>query len=654
MMKKRVLSGILAALIAAGTLPVFTASAKADRDFLREPVSDIKVLNAFEKQKPELKITRKNSSQLEWTEVNGAFYYEVYRHIPNWDGEYGKEWYSYGAYLGRTCDFGGEDAQYRVRAVIFSDDGKKHYSSFSNIVTYDKDNPVFDDEKPDSSQDEFDEFEYEDETDFEQYEFELLDNEYPNKAPAAETVTDIPLFDPGAYVKNNGGNGYKDSVNAPVSVFPAYADTVSYSELDDIIYNSYAGGIDGIPADAVRTEELINYFDYGYKKPSKSDFTIDTELSDCPWNKSAQVLKIGIQGKDFEKTPASNIVFLVDTGGSMGSMEWGRSERLCYARYSIEHITSHLTENDRVSIVTYSEYKGVLLAGARGDHTNTVSAMTSFMDEESIYELPDNEGGILEAYEIAEKYYIEGGNNRIIMMTGGDLNVGIYGNGELKKLIKEKCKRGIYFSVMGFEEDNIRNSEMEVLAGCGNGNYRFAGNVDEAYRFFCEERGRTFPIAEDVKLQAEFDPENVKCYRLIGYDDCRFDSVKYNSVGDTEDVGAGQHVTVLYEIIPAEKTNSDELVTVRINYKKPESGESKEITKTVDTSVYSEEMSDGMKLSCAAAEFGMALKGSRYKGSSTVKGAQELVLSIKDPDDSVKEFINLFRLYFIGISRDKE
>ena len=248
-------------------------------------------------------------------------------------------------------------------------------------------------------------------------------------------------------------------------------------------------------------------------------------------------------------------------------------------------------------------------------------------------------------------------------MTDGDLNVGISDEDELKKLIEEKRESGVYFSVLGFGKDNIKDNKMETLADNGNGSYHYIDTAQEAYKVLAEERNSTiFTIAKDVKIQAEFNPANVKSYRLIGYDNRRLENEDfYNSAKDAGDVGAGQSVTVLYEINPAknkdreirflqyqtvsDKAYSDELVTVKIRYKDPEKGESRQITKTVNSSLYSKDMTDGMKLSCSAAEFGMVLKESRYKGSSTAKGACSLAQSINAPDNYTKEFIELMKKY---------
>lgn len=653
---------MLAALIAAGTLPAFTASAKVDLDDLPEPISsEESAVKAFRKQKPELSVSDKdhNSFTLNWTEVDGALYYQVYYRFADKDGKYGK-WSceeTFDCYFYAYCGINDISCQYRVRAVTFSYDDKIQYGSFSDTVTIKPDKP----ERPKYEEDSYifadapleEEMEEPAEAVMEEEEFaeeDFAEDDYDVLDFTAENTEEYGHYEE---------NGYKDPAISPLSTFSADVDTASYTNIRRFINDG-----DRVPADAVRIEEMINYFDYGYKKPSNSTFAIDTELSDCPWNKSAQILKIGIQGKDLKETPNSNIVFLVDTSGSM---DWGREEKIELVKKSINILAENLTENDRISIVTYSGSERVLLAGARGDQVNTVSKITSLMDTNGS---TNGEGGILAAYDVAGKYFIEGGNNRIIMMTDGDLNVGISDEDELKKLIEEKRESGVYFSVLGFGKDNIKDNKMETLADNGNGSYHYIDTAQEAYKVLAEERNSTiFTIAKDVKIQAEFNPANVKSYRLIGYDNRRLENEDfYNSAKDAGDVGAGQSVTVLYEVIPAknngsdrslkyqttsDKAYSDELVTVKIRYKDPESGESRQITKAVDSSQYSKDMTDGMKLSCSAAEFGMVLKGSRYKGSSTAKDACSLAQSIKDPDNYTKEFIELMKEY-IGEDEEKK
>ena len=657
MKKKRILSGILAAFIAVGTLPASTVSAKVDLDGLPEPISsEQSAVKAFRKQKPELKVTNDYysghyyESTLEWTKVDGALYYQLYTRSPDKSGKY-DSWSLYAELFDNSVSGFYGPFQFRVRAVTFTDDDKIQYGSFSDTFTSkpkDYDPSQKDAEYPYDENDYFiayapleEEMEVPAEADMEEEDF--ADDDYDVLDFTAENTEEYGHYEE---------NGYKDPAISPLSTFSADVDTASYTNIRRLINDRYR-----VPADAVRIEEMINYFDYGYKKPSKSAFAIDTELSDCPWNKSAQILKIGIQGKDLKETPDSNIVFLVDTSGSM---DWGREEKIELVKKSINILAENLTENDRISIVTYSGSERVLLAGARGDQVNTVSKLTSLMDTNGS---TNGEGGILAAYDVAGKYFIEGGNNRIIMMTDGDLNVGISDEDELKKLIEEKRESGVYFSVLGFGKDNIKDNKMETLADNGNGSYHYIDTAQEAYKVLAEERNSTiFTIAKDVKIQAEFNPANVKSYRLIGYDNRRLENEDfYNSAKDAGDVGAGQSVTVLYEIIPAkdkdreirflqyqtvsDKAYSDELVTVKIRYKDPEKGESRQITKTVNSSLYSKDMTDGMKLSCSAAEFGMVLKESRYKGSSTAKGACSLAQSINAPDNYTKEFIELMKKY---------
>lgn len=654
-MKKRILAGILSAVIAAGTLPAISVSAKIDLDDLPTPIST-KEIKSFEKSKPKLKKNNESYyyyAHLEWAKVDGALYYEVYRRPPE-GGSYVK--------IGETLDnyfMFGDYGQYRVRAVTFTYDDKKKYSDYSNTIEYKE--VSYDDYDDDDDYDgvdcgapvEDDGYDYDvsagappmgDEDDLPAEEDYEESEEYYDEA---EEDYDFPNTEE---YKHSEESGYKNPAITPLSTFSADVDTASYANVRRLINDG-----DKVPADAVRIEEMLNYFDYSYPKPAKSTFNINTELTDCPWNSGSQLLKVGIQGKDLIQTPASNLVFLVDTSGSMG---WVREEKIDLVIKSIKTLSKTMTDKDRISIVTYSGEERIVLAGARGTQIKTVSAITSLLDTDGG---TNGESGINAAYALAEKYFIEGGNNRIILCTDGDLNVGISSEEELTKLIEEKRKSGVYFTVLGFGKDNIKDNKMEALADNGNGSYHYIDTSREAYKVLSEERNSTlFTIAGDVKIQVEFNPANVKGYRLIGYDNRRMANEDfYNNAKDAGEVGAGQSVTALYEIIPADgKNNSSlkyqetsgnaatsELLTIKVRYKNAESGNVQQVTKTVGKEDYSKTMSDGMKLACAAAEFGLTLKDSDYKGSSTARSALKLAQSIEDPDVYAKELISLIKKY---------
>lgn len=650
-MKKRILAGILSAVIAAGTLPAISVSAKIDLKNLPTPIAQ-KDIEDFQKSKPKLKLDKSHYyyTYLEWSEVDGALYYEVYCKAPK-GGNYAKV----GETLDRSfyCDATG---QYRVRAVTFTYDDKKKYSDYSNTIEY-KDGEVYEiaSGAPVENDDVYYEADYEEADDDYDYEpaEEVSAGAPPMGAeeylPEADEEEDYDYDFPNTEeYKHSDESGYKNPAITPLSTFSADVDTASYANIRRLINDG-----DKVPADAVRIEEMLNYFDYKYPKPAKTTFNINTELTDCPWNSGSQLLKVGIQGKDLVETPASNLVFLIDTSGSMN---WSKEEKIDLVIKSIKTLSKTMTSKDRISIVTYSGEERIILAGARGSQVKTVSKITSLLEADGS---TNGESGINAAYTLAEKYFIEGGNNRIIMMTDGDLNVGISSETELTKLIEEKRKSGVYFTVLGFGKDNIKDNKMEALADNGNGSYHYIDTANEAYKVLAAERNSTlFTIAGDVKIQVEFNPANVKSYRLIGYDNRRMANEDFtNNAKDAGEVGAGQSVTALYEIVPADGKskeslkyqettgNSSELLTIKVRYKNAESGKIQQVTETVNKEDYSKTMSDGMKLTCAAAEFGLTLKGSDYKGSSTAQSALKLAQSIESPDAYTKELISLIKKY---------
>lgn len=657
-MKKRILAGILSAVIAAGTLPAISASAKIDLDNLPTPISS-KDVKSFEGSKPKLKQDKKSyNDKLTWSEVDGALYYEVYFRDPQKGGGYTKIAETLDRYF--YCKSPG--VQYKVRAVTFTYDDKKKYSDYSNAVVYEtkSKNYSYDDDYDYGislgAPVEYDEEDIYEEADYDEPEDEA---EYEPAPEPAEAVSagappvngdsdhDFPNTEE---YKHSEESGYKNPAITPLSTFSADVDTASYANVRRLINDG-----DKVPADAVRIEEMLNYFNYGYPKPEKSTFNINTELTDCPWNSGSQLLKVGIQGRDLAETPASNLVFLVDTSGSMS---WRSEEKIDLVIKSIKTLSKTMTDKDRISIVTYSGEERIVLAGAKGTQIKTVSAITSLLEADGS---TNGESGINAAYALAEKYFIEGGNNRIILMTDGDLNVGISSEEELTKLIEEKRKSGVYFTVLGFGKDNIKDNKMEALADNGNGSYHYIDTAREAYKVLSQERNSTlFTIAGDVKIQVEFNPANVKSYRLIGYDNRRMANEDFtDNTKDAGEVGAGQSVTALYEIVPANGKSKEalkyqetsgnaatsELLTIKVRYKNAGTGKIQQITETVNKEDYSKTMSDGMKLACAVAEFGLTLKNSDYKGSAAAQSALKLAQSIENPDVYAKELISLIKKY---------
>lgn len=452
------------------------------------------------------------------------------------------------------------------------------------------------------------------------------------------------------YIKENG---YTAVSSAPLSTFSADVDTASYTNVRRMIDD----GMD-VPPDAVRIEEFINYFSYDYSDPADGEpFAVHTELSDCPWNDETELLMVGINTKDFDavldERPAMNLVFLIDVSGSMYD-----DNKLPLVQKSFSMLTDNLTAADRVSIVTYAGSDEVVLEGADGNDRKKILRAINDLEAGGS---TAGAAGINTAYDIAQKYFIDGGNNRVILATDGDLNVGLSSESELTRLIEEKRESGVFLSVLGFGTGNYKDNRLEALADYGNGNYSYIDSEREAKKVLVDEMsGTLFTVAKDVKFQLEFNPANVKGYRLIGYENRVMAAEDFNDdTKDAGEIGAGHSVTVLYEIVPAdskmelgeselkyasdsEGVMGDELLTVNIRYKEPEGSESKLLTYPVNKSLYSDKMSADMNFASCVAEFGMLLRNSRYIGDITYKDVSAQLSKYDYSDDDYKdEFIYL-------------
>ena len=480
------------------------------------------------------------------------------------------------------------------------------------------------------------------ESDSVMYEEEYCDevNTVGNTAAVADTSNSMyteTAYDTREY-DSMTENGFVSTADRPLSTFAADRDTASYSNVRAYIE---AGCLP--PDGAVRIEEMLNYFTYDYrKKPDDGEkFSIYTEYSDCPWNKDTKLMMVGINTDeiDFEDKKPSNLVFLIDTSGSMYE-----DNKLPLVQQSFAMLAENLDENDRVSIVTYAGEDTVVLSGTPGSEQYTITEALSSMTAEGCTNGGD---AIITAYELAEKNFIEGGNNRVILATDGDMNVGLISESDLVDLItEEKKENNIFLSVLGFGTDNLKDNKLEALADNGDGNYAFIDSAYEAKKVLVDEMGGTLnTVAKDVKFQIEFNPENVKGYRQIGYEnralaDADFD----NDAVDGGEIGAGHMVTVLYEIVPAgsdfevsaaehkygtdngdsKADYSGELVTVNIRYKEPDGDKSSLVSHVVKTDSYSSEMSSDMSAASAVAAYGMILKNSEYAGSADL----DMVLSL--------------------------
>lgn len=453
-------------------------------------------------------------------------------------------------------------------------------------------------------------------------------------------------------------NGFKNPLKTPLSTFSIDVDAASYSNVRRFINNGTLP-----PADAVRVEEMINYFDYDYQQPkSKDPFAINYELSNCPWNSENQLLHVGLQGKqlDIKNAPSSNLVFLIDVSGSMSS-----SNKLPLLKKAYALLVEQLRETDKVAIVVYAGSSGVVLPSTNGDKKKEILKAIEKLNSGGSTAGAE---GLELAYQIAEENFMEGGNNRIIMATDGDFNVGQSSDKELENLITNYRDKGIFISVTGFGMGNYKDSKMEIIADKGNGNYNYIDNILEAKKVFVNEFGGTlFTIAKDVKIQIEFNPNLVKRYRLVGYENRLLNDEDFqNDKKDAGELGAGHTVTALYEIVPvstskkydtdlkyqtiesASKTKfASELATVKFRYKKPEGNKSTLIEIPIENKPISfGKTSENFQFSSAVAGFGMLLKKSDYSEDMTFKEIEKMAKKSKGMDENGyrAEFIRLVEM----------
>jgi len=442
-------------------------------------------------------------------------------------------------------------------------------------------------------------------------------------------------------------NSFIQTTDMPVSTFSVDVDTASYSNVRRLI-------MDGeLPEkSAVRIEEFINYFDYNLETPATGEdpIKITTELASAPWNEDHQLLMVGLTTSDivYEDSAANNLVFLLDVSGSMCS-----SDKLPLLQSAMKLLVNELRPNDRISIVVYAGASGVVLEGADStDKEEIIEAIDSLSAGGSTA----GGAGIKLAYQIAQKYFIEGGNNRVILGTDGDFNVGVSTTSGLEDLIAEKRETGIFLSVLGFGTGNLKDNKMETLADKGNGVYYYIDSILEAKKVFVNELGATMvTVAKDVKLQLEFNSMNVKAYRLIGYENRLLSADDFaNDAVDAGDMGSGHEVIAFYEIIPygSEETvdsrnytipdelrydgdnYSNELMSLSIRYKDPDSSESKLIQSVVMTSDETSTPSETFCFASAVVEYGMLLIDSEYRGNANF----DQVLSIAQDAQGEDEF----------------
>jgi Ca-activated chloride channel family protein len=452
-------------------------------------------------------------------------------------------------------------------------------------------------------------------------------------------------------------NPFLEAARAPLSTFSIDVDTASYSNTRRFLKDGQLP-----PKDAVRIEELVNYFSYDYPQPvGEAPFSVTAEISEAPWNPSHRLVHIGLQGKriPMENLPPANLVFLLDVSGSMNE-----PLKLPLVKSAMKMLTEQLRERDRVAMVVYAGSSGLVLPPTSGDRKGEILAAIDRLEAGG----STNGGeGIQLAYKLAEENFIKGGVNRVILATDGDFNVGVTNEGDLVRLIEEKRQGGVFLSVLGFGTGNVKDSTMEKLADKGNGNYAYIDSMSEARKVLGEQIGGTlFTIAKDVKIQVEFNPKQVAAYRLIGYENRLLRDQDFNDdTKDAGEIGAGHTVTALYEVVPygqkfenpgvdplkyqqpvkpSEMANSFELMTVKLRYKEPSQSQSKLVSVSLaDSGAKLDAASANFKFASAVAAFGMLLRDSKYKADASYNKVIELARASlgADPQGYRSEFIQL-------------
>lgn len=431
--------------------------------------------------------------------------------------------------------------------------------------------------------------------------------------------------------------GFKAVSDMPLSTFSIDVDTASYSNIRRYLNDNQLP-----PEEMVRLEEMVNYFNYNHDLPTGNDpLGITTEIGVCPWNEDHLLAMVGLKAAELnvEDLPASNIVFLLDVSGSMNN-----ADKLPLLKQGFSMLAEELTENDRVSIVVYAGYSGTVLEGAHGDDKDEI---ISAINDLNAGGSTAGAEGIQNAYSIAEKYFIKNGNNRVILATDGDFNVGISDEDDLIEFIEEKRKSGIHLSVLGFGTGDYKDSKLESLADHGNGNYAYIDSVLEAKKVMVNEMYATlFTLAKDTKLQVEFNPEHVSGYRLIGYENRMLENKDFtDDTKDAGEIGIGHTVTAFYEIIPQDDLSGQQLkydgnknnasnpewMEVRVRFKKPNQSVSTEIKEPVI--FVSDEASEDFAFASSVIEFGLLLKDSEFKGQADYDAVIKRAKQSKGIDD---------------------
>ena len=481
-----------------------------------------------------------------------------------------------------------------------------------------------------------------------------------NEAARMPMAAQRPLLPPPQWnteeYKRLTDNNFQEVRTSPLSTFSIDVDTASYSNIRRFL-NS--GSLP--PIDAVRTEELLNYFTYEYPQPEGDrPVSVTAEVGVSPWNPERKLLLVGLQGKNIatENLPPSNLVFLIDVSGSMSS-----PNKLPLLKTAFNMLVQQLRPQDRVAIGVYAGAAGLVLDSTPGSDKKTIGAKINGLQAGGS---TAGGAGIKLAYKVAKEHFLEGGNNRVILATDGDFNVGASSEGELTRMIEEYRNDGIFLSVLGFGMGNIKDNKMEALADRGNGNYAYIDNALEAKKVLVSQMAGTLhTIAKDVKIQVEFNPAKVKAYRLIGYENRILADRDFNDDRkDAGDMGSGHSVTALYEIIPAgapdespavdplvyqqtQNVPSEDWLQIKVRYKEPRADTSRLLTFQVQDGKHTPTISsDNFRFAAAVAEYGMILRNSEFKGQSSYAQALTLAHGARgnDVNGYRAEFIKLMEL----------
>ncbi len=467
----------------------------------------------------------------------------------------------------------------------------------------------------------------------------LFDGEQLVGAPDPGAAFNTDTFDK---IKDNS---FKRATDHPLSTFSIDVDTASYAIIRRFLNRNHRAP----PRGAVRIEEMINYFRYDYTQPAGDDpFSVNVEIAGCPWAFKHRLVRIGLRGRRVEQDvrPSANLVFLIDVSGSMRS-----PDKLDLLKRSMKLLVNELDGDDRIAIVVYASATGLAIPSTSMDRKQTV---LHALDQLAAGGSTNGGAGIELAYKVAAEHFIEGGINRVILATDGDFNVGVTSQSKLVRMIETKRRSGVFLSVLGFGQGNLKDSTMEKLADKGNGNYAYIDSLDEGRKVLVEQMGGTLiTIAKDVKIQVEFNPANVAAYRLIGYENRLLAKEDFNDdAKDAGEIGSGHTVTALYEVVPpgievpvaavdelryerpakekkphrkSETAHGDELMTIKLRYKQPDAERSRLMRTHVSDpgTGYAQATSD-FKFSAAVAAFGMILRDSPYRGTATYGAVAEL------------------------------